>query len=207
MFPVCYLSEPRRICGKRHRTNPTMDTRLRDIPINTHGVPGNNQTPNNTVIAPAVSDALSLSVSHNKSLFDRPVQCMCSTGGSLLLLLNTKLYYWRLHPAQCLLIPPPVSVLILEMFSVANKSIMPSYTCSICKWIALAHIASDGNQKNIVLWEKEIASPILSVIVLNVIWWRCWKWRHTVCKLNATLLGHMGCNKTQAYETAGTNYS
>lgn len=154
MLPVCYLSEPRRICGKRHRTNGTAYTSLH-VPINTHGVPGNNQSPNNTVIVPAVSDALSLSVSHNKSLFDRPVQYMCGTGGSLLLLLNTKLYYWRLRPAQCLLIPSPVSVLILEMFSVANKSIMRSYTCSICKWIAVPHIASDGNQKNIVLWEKE----------------------------------------------------
>lgn len=154
MFPVCYLNEPRRICCKRHRTNPTVHTSVH-VPINTHRVSGNNQTPNNTVIVPAVSDALSLSVFHNKSLFDRPVQYMCSTGGSLLLLLNTKLHYWRLHPAQCLLIPPPVSVLILEMFSVPNKSIMRPYTCSICKWIALPHIASDGNQTNIVLWEKE----------------------------------------------------
>lgn len=171
-FPVCYLSETRRICGKRRRTNPTTHTSLH-VSINTHRVPGNNQTPNKTVIVPTVSDALSLSVSHNKSLFDRLVLYMCSTGGSPLLLLSTKLYYWRLHPAQCLLIPPPVSVLILEMFSVPNKSIMRSYTCSICKWIALPHIASDGNQKNIV--RERIASPILSVIVLNVIWWRCWK--------------------------------
>lgn len=91
-FPVCYRREGRRICGKRRRTNPTMPTSLH-LPMNTQRVPGNNQTPNNTVIAPAVSDALSLSASHNKSLFDRPVRYMCSTGGSLLLLLNTKLYY------------------------------------------------------------------------------------------------------------------
>lgn len=112
-------------------------------------------TLNNTVSVSPVSYGLSLSVSHNKSLLDRPVQHICGTGGSLLLLLNTKLYYWRLHPAQCFLIPSSVTVLILEMFSVANKSIMWSYTCNICKWIAVPHIASDGNQKNIVLWEKE----------------------------------------------------
>lgn len=152
-FPVCYLSEPRRICGKRHRTNSTTHTCLH-VPINSHKVPGNNQTPNNAIIVPGFRCSLPLSLIIKACLTGQCSIC-AAHGGSLLLLLNTKLYYWRLHPPQCLLISPPVSVLILEMFSVANKSIMRSYTCSICKWIAVPHIASDGNQKNIVLWEKE----------------------------------------------------
>lgn len=110
-------------------------------------VPGNNQTPNNAVIALVISDVLPLSCFHNKSLPVRPRLRRCGAGGSLPQPANTKLCYWRLRGAQCLLMPPPVSALILEMFSVANKSVMRSHTCSICKWIALAHIASDGNQQ------------------------------------------------------------
>lgn len=131
----------------RWRRTATMQTSLH-APMNTQQrVPGNNQTPNNAVIALVISDVLPLSFFHNKSLSVRPWRRRCGAGGSLPQPPNTKLCYWRLRGAQCLLMPPPVSALILEMFSVANKSVMWSHTCAICKWIALAHIASDGNQK------------------------------------------------------------
>lgn len=44
---------------------------------------------------------------------------------------------------------PPVSILILEMSSDANKGIIQFYTCSICKRIAVPRVASDGNQKTL----------------------------------------------------------
>lgn len=93
---------------------------------------------------------------------------------------------------------------LLEMFSVASKSIMCSYTCNICKWIAVPHIASQGNRKKCCAWRRRIASPISSVIVLHVIWLRYWKQGHTECKLNATVLG---LSNIETYEAAGTNNS
>lgn len=147
-------------------TQQTMQTSSH-VPMNTQRVPGNNQTPNNTVIAPVVSDVLSLSLSF---IIKASLTGRCSVGaaqGGVCCCRRTRncvIEGCAEHSAfSCL---PPVSVLILEMFSVANKSVMWSYTRSICKWIALAHIASDGNQKQKTLsYERENGRPILSVIV------------------------------------------
>lgn len=128
-------------------TQQTMQTSSH-VPMNTQRVPGNNQTPNNTVIAPVVSDVLSPSLSF---IIKASLTGRCSVGaaqGGVCCCQRTRncvIEGCAEHSAFLCL--PPVSVLILEMFSVANKSVMWSYTCSICKWIALAHIASDGNQK------------------------------------------------------------
>lgn len=66
--------------------------------------------------------------------------------------------------SQFFLLPPPVPALILEMFSVANKSIMWSYTCSICKWIALPILPLMVIRKTL-NYERTNSHPILSVIV------------------------------------------
>lgn len=71
----------------------TMQTSLR-APMNTQQrVPGNNQTPNNAVIALVISDVLPLSSFRNKSLSDRPPWRRCGAGGSLPQPPNTKLCY------------------------------------------------------------------------------------------------------------------
>lgn len=113
----CLLSEETGKCVAED-ARQTVQTSLR-APMNTQQrVPGNNQTPNNAVIALVISDVLPLSSFRNKSLSDRPPRRRCGAGGSLPQPPNTKLCYWRLCAAQCLLMPPPrVCPYIRNVFS------------------------------------------------------------------------------------------
>lgn len=113
----CLLSEETGKCVAED-ARQTMQTSLR-APMNTQQrVPGNNQTPNNAVIALVISDVLPLPSFRNKSLSDRPPWRRCGAGGSLPQPPNTKLCYWRLCAAQCLLMPPPrVCPYIRNVFS------------------------------------------------------------------------------------------
>lgn len=87
-----------------------------------------------TVIVPALSDALPLSVSHNKSPVDRLGQYIyVAQEGSSVATAHKIVLLKAATSTLYLLVPPSMSVLILEMFSVANNSIMLSYTCNICK--------------------------------------------------------------------------